>query len=124
MADIIPKNIPESVINSADNYVYGNADNSLPSTWLFHGVASSFVGTGLVVKGRKANTTATFLPIPYVRRYVSAAASDDTVVSAALSGTFIIKVDATGLDISLDNTTGYTSGSFTVYAKSLSGAAA
>jgi hypothetical protein len=52
--------------------------------------------------------SASFVPIPYKRRVLAAAASDDTVVSAAITGNAIIEINAAGLEIQIVWT--YTSG--------------
>lgn len=111
-------------INTADNYVIGVGSEHSASTCFIEGTATAFTGTGLIVKGRKKGSTAAFVAIPYVRRFVAGAVSDDTVVSAALAATFAIKVDATGMQISLDNSAGYVSGSFAVEYQFVEGAAA
>lgn len=123
MADVVSPS-PIFSINAASNYPIGNGSDSTTSTLVIQGTSVSFSGTGLVVKARAHGTTQAWVPIPYVRRSLAGAASDDTVVSAALSGSFLIKIDATGLEISLDNSTGYTSGSFTIGVTRSEGAAA
>ena len=123
MATIIPTGT-QFTIASADLFVLGDASDAFVGTFTLQGTAAAFVGTGLVVKGRVRDSGAAWVPIPYVRRSLAAAASDDTVVSAALAGSFLIKVDATGLEIALDNGTGYTSGSFVVEVCRVEGAAA
>jgi hypothetical protein len=102
MADI-PVGTPSFDVVSADNYVLGNASDAISSVVIVQGTLSTFTGTGLIVKGRvRGAPTAPWVPIPYVRRMLVATASDDTVVIAALPTAFLIRVEASGLDISLD----------------------
>lgn len=101
MADLAV-NAPAFNVVSADNYVLGSASDAQTSTVVVQGTLGTFTGTGLVVKCRSRGSTAPWVPLPYVRRSLIAAASDDTVVSAALAVAFVIRIDATGLDISLD----------------------
>lgn len=110
------------------NYPLGGVSQEMVGTMVLHIVVTS--GTiSIVIKGR-SNTKharrnfdeATFLPIPYTRRNVAGSVSDDTTVSAAITASGIFKVDASGLDISLEIT--QTSGVGVVYWGPLEGAAA
>lgn len=74
-------------------------------------LSSSFSGS-IVVKGRMTGTSDTPLAIPYRRRYLNGAVSDDAFGSAAITGTSVIEVNSAGIDVSLDTT--YTSGSMAV----------
>lgn len=107
------------VINSADTYVLGNAADGVVGTIVVQGVSDSFVGT-LVVKGRVKGSGAAFVEIPYTRRNLAGTVSDDTSVVADLTDSFLIAVDAAGLDVALD-CTAYTSGSLTAYPIALRG---
>jgi hypothetical protein len=116
---------PKFTIDAASAYQLGGAGEAVTGTVVIQCTVSAFVGTGLIVKARKkGSATAALVPIPYVRRSLAGAASDDTVVSAALTGSFLIKVDASGLDIFLDATGGYTSGSVVVEWEPVRGSAA
>lgn len=122
MADIA-EGAPAFNITSADNYVLGNASDWQTSTTIVQGTLGTFTGTGLVVKGRTRGSTAPWVPIPYVRRSLIAAASDDTIVSAALATAFVIRIDSSGLDISLDASAGgWASGSMAVNVSRVEGA--
>lgn len=126
MADIGPVGMPFTLgvgtqgTNGTNNYLIGNAAEGVVGRFLLHIVAAGGGWSGSVtVKGRAKGSGAAFLAIPYKRRYVGGAVSDDTTVSAAITGTAIIDVDAAGLDVSLEYT--HTSGSATVNAVPLAG---
>lgn len=123
MADVQAGDV-SFTINAASNYTIGDASDNVVGTLLIQGTPTSFVGTGLVIKARAHGSGQAWMPIPYVRRSLNAVASDDTVVSAVLTTSFVIKVDASGCDVSIDNSTGYTSGSFAIRVCRVDGAAA
>lgn len=59
-------------------------------------------GATFQIVGRVSGSGAAFKPIPYKRRSLVAAASDDTTVSASLAGAdALIEVNAAGLDIGI-----------------------
>lgn len=73
-------------------------------------IVVQLTGTGwsgsVVVKGRVRGASehgVSYAPIPYVRRSLAGAASDDATVSAALTGDAIIEVNAAGLQVALDH---------------------
>jgi hypothetical protein len=68
------------------------------------------------VQGRLGGSSGTFVPIPYKRRVLNGVASDDTIVSAAITTNAIIEINATGLEVRLVWT--YTSGAATASAVS------
>jgi hypothetical protein len=95
-------------INSADNYILGEGSGHEASTLTVQLTPTAFVATGIIPKARKARSTQAFVAIPYILRGTTDAATNAGTVITAAS---IIKIDATGLEISLDNSAGYTSGS-------------
>lgn len=107
-------------INSADNYVLGNASEGVVGRFVIQAVSSSFSGGSITVRGRVKGAGANWVAIPYKKRNIGGTVGDDSTVSAALTGGFIIDVDAAGLDVSLDNAS-YTSGSLTVYYQGMQG---
>jgi len=85
------------------------------------------VGTGLTgsftVKGRLTGAhtgTNGYVPIPYRRRSLGGVASDDTTVSAAITGDALIVIEADGLDIAIE-VTALSAGSAKVYVLPLRG---
>ncbi len=118
MADVVT-HTPSFLVDATTNYVVGDGSAQNVST-----IVAQFVNTGsfsgsIVVKGRARGTDATLVAIPYKRRNLGGSVSDDTTVSAALTAAFLIEINATGLDISFDNT--HTSGSGTMYVRRLEG---
>lgn len=63
----------------------------------------------------------TYEPIPYRRRNLAGTASDDTVVSAAITDDALIEVNCTGLEVALV-TSSMTAGEAVVYHVAVSGA--
>lgn len=108
-------------INTGDIFPFGSGNPNQPSTCIAQGTNAAFSGTGLVLKARVSGSGLAFVPLPYSRRDLAGAASDDTTVTAPLAGDFIIKFDCSGLDFEFDNSVGYTSGSFAIGYKILSG---
>lgn len=109
MANVICPITPFT-IDATNNFVLGDVGDDAGKI-VIEGTSSSFSGS-IVVKGRPRRSSAAFVALPYKRRNLGGTASDDTTVSAALTAAFLIEVDATGLDVSLDNT--HTSGSMSV----------
>lgn len=59
-------------------------------------------GATFQIVGRVTGSGAAYKPIPYKRRALAAAASDDTTVSASLAGAdALIEVNAAGLEIAV-----------------------
>lgn len=114
-------------INSADTYILGRPSHENVGTWAIMLVSSSFSGTVRVksrAMGKDADTdTVTFVQVPYLKRYLNGSVADDSLVSTDITDTSLILVPASGQAIALDCTT-FNSGSFTVYAFPLEGAAA
>ena len=86
------------------------------------GFALYFKGTGftgsITIKARPTGSGIAdnaALAIPYTRRNLGGAVSDDTVVSAALTADALVQVNCDGLDIVLDATV--SAGSMTVYVR-------
>lgn len=97
-------------IASADTFPIGSGGPNQPSTHVIQGVSAAFAGTGLVIKGRVIGSNLAYTNIPYDRRSLAGVAQDDTVVIAPLTGSFIIKIDSSGLDIAIDASAGGWSG--------------
>lgn len=118
MANVVVSR-PSVVIDGTNNYIVGDAGASAETS----SVVAQLVDTGtfsgsIVVKGRPKGSAAAFVAIPYRKRNLSGTASDDSIVSDALTAAFLIEVNASGLDISFDNT--HTSGSGTLYIQKIS----
>jgi hypothetical protein len=103
-------------IASATNTELGDAGTGGEVRKVIHLISSSFVGT-ITVKARAAGSPAAtaYVPIPYKSRYVNGAVGTEAFVTTGLTGTSLIEVNATGLDISLDTTAAFTSGSMLAY---------
>lgn len=108
--------------------VLGDANDGIVGTISIHFVnVSSFLGS-FTIKARsrlpQADTiSAPFLPIPYLKQYLNGAIADHTMDNAAITGSSIILVPASGLAIALDLTS-YTSGTGAILWSPLDGAAA
>ena len=99
-------------------------------------MSSSFSGS-ITVKARSAHPQATaiganmgvagddiaFSAVPYQTNFLNGAVGDGTLVSTAITGTSIIVIPASGVEIALDCTS-FVSGSMTGYVVPLEGAAA
>lgn len=78
-----------------------------------------FTGTGWNVAGtiqltaRRKGSSAAFVPIPYRRRYLNGAVSDDQYGSAGITADSLIEVNATGVELRLV-TTGWVAGTMAV----------
>lgn len=76
--------------------IKNNASNA--TVTVIQGIDTSWDGT-VIVQGALKGTTG-WVPIPYKRRSLIAAASDDTIVSATITNTaFLIEVNSTALDL-------------------------
>jgi hypothetical protein len=110
MADIAV-GVPAFTINSADRYIIGNGSDAMSSLFAIQGTSAAFAGTGIVVVGRVHGANAgAWVALPYVRRDLAGTGSDDTTVIAALTNSFLIRVEASGLDVALDASAGGWSG--------------
>lgn len=89
--------------SGVNTYVLGNAAQGAVGSTAIQIVGNTFTGSFTVV-GRIRGSSAAFVAIPYKRRNLGGTASDDTVVSAAITASAVIFVDAAGLDIALDLT--------------------
>jgi hypothetical protein len=82
------------------NVVLTHGKKNEVSTVVVQAVDTGWSGT-VIVQGASVGTT-DWVPIPYKRRSLIAAASDDTIVSATITDTaFIIAIDSSGLDVRL-----------------------
>ena len=137
MAASPPNILPNEVANAGREYTVTTADTG---NVLFLGNASDGrVGTFVVqfdpgaswsgsftVKGRAYGKPASdnglgFVPIPYRRINLGGTVSDRTLVSAALTGSFLIEVPANGIVVVLAATV--TTAGGTLYSWSLNGPA-
>lgn len=113
MADQLGSNFSLTATGTAELGA-NQAGNGRGKTARIIALDGTFVGS-VVVKGRvrgSAAGAATYKTLPYKRRVLADAASDDTIVSAALTGKSIIEVDDTSLELQLDFT--WTSGTLLV----------
>lgn len=106
-------------IDGANTYVLRQASEGVVSRWIVHLVSSSFSGS-ITVKGRLAGTDNAFVAIPYKDRYLNGAVGDDASVTTAITGTSVLDIDSTGLDVAIDCTT-FTSGSMALTAMAAEG---
>lgn len=82
----------------------GNTGTANVGTIVLQGTDTGWSGT-VIIKGKVKGGVGTAVPIPYKRRSLIAAASDDTIVSATITDTaFLIAIDASGLDVYADCT--------------------
>lgn len=125
-------------IGSADTFILGGGSHSHGNvaSWAIHLVSSSFSGS-ITVSARSAHPDASdiaanmgvagdniaFVAVPYQKNYLNGLVADGTLVSTAITGTSVIVVPASGVQIAL-NCTSFVSGSMAVYAVPLEGAAA
>lgn len=114
MSDVV-KSGPNFLIDSTANYVIGDGASGSVSTILAQFKDTGSFSGSIVVKGQAKGSGAGFVAIPYVRRNLGGTVSDDTSVSAALTGAFLIEINAAGLDISFDNTHTSGSGTMSIY---------
>jgi hypothetical protein len=78
----------------------GTTGTANVGTIVLQGTDTGWDGT-VIIKGKVKGSAATAVPIPYKRRSLIAAASDDTIVSATITDTaFLIEINASGLDVS------------------------
>ena len=108
-------------------YKLGDASDGLVGTLSVHLVNVAGLTASVVVKARtripQANDdNVAFQPIPYLKLYLNGAVADSTFDTVPLTGTSIILIPATGLEIALDVT--FTSGQGRIYWAPLKGAAA
>lgn len=125
MADV-PATGPSFVIQSADTFYIGTGDETYVSTLLVQLVSNAFSGS-VTVKSRAqgpAAATAAVAPVavPYLPLNVAGTAGDGTMSSAAITGSVMFLVPASGQMIALDCTS-YTSGALTAYVTPCAGAA-
>jgi hypothetical protein len=102
-----------TTISSAAATSLGDSGTGRRCTKVIQLTSSSFSGT-ITVKGRRSGSSATPVPIPYKSRYVNGAVGTEAYVTTAITNTSTIEVNASGLDIILDTTAAYTSGSMAV----------
>lgn len=114
-------------IGAADACYLENTSDGFVGTMAVMLVSNSFSGS-ITVKSRimgKDASDATVVPVAvnYLGRYVNGAIGTDTLGSAAITGTSLILIPASGQVPVLDCTS-WVSGSMTVYCFPLDGAAA
>lgn len=93
------------VLDTVGTYEFGDGGNEDVSTHVFQYVSNG--GTISLLPQFKVRDTVgaqVYTNIPYVRRTLAGTASDDTVVIAALTADFTIKVDSTGGRVALNVT--------------------
>lgn len=100
--------VKQGTIDTATAYVLGNGDQTAVSRWVIQGVASGWTGS-LTVKGRVFGSGAAYTAIGYINR------ATDAVATAAITASFLIEVNCSGLDIELD-VTASSAGSVAYYA--------
>lgn len=109
-------------------YILSDVSDGLVGTYAIHFVSSTFVGS-VTVQGRSrlisdADAAPAFLPIPYLALNTGGSVGTyATGANAAITGTGIIHVPASGLTVALDATV-VTSGTLTCYVVPIHGAAA
>lgn len=106
-----------AVLDTTGQLSLGEAVRGLAGGFLLYFKGAGFTGS-ITIKARPTGSGIAdnaALPIPYTRRNLGGAVSDDTTVSAALTADAIVSVAADGLDIVLDATV--SAGSMTVYAR-------
>lgn len=102
-------------IVAANRYILP-LDGSSGGSLTVHFASNAWVGSGVVIRGRVGAQP--WLPIPYVRLNVASSASDGTVSSSAVADSGVIQIPLVdGLQIALDATGGFTSGSLDFTAK-------
>lgn len=82
--------------------------------------STAFIGT-ITVKSRRRNSGNPFVALPYTARFLNGAAGTDAKVTTGITTDSIIDIDATDLDIVLDTTAAYTSGTMTVLPQAMQG---
>ncbi len=124
----VPTNSKKFTIASGDAFYLGNPGGTeVTGTTTVHMISNTFSGT-ITVKARiYPNTdwqTDTITPVAwsYVTYYLNGTTASGGLINTGITGTSIILVPSTGLQIVLDCTT-YTSGSMTVYVGQVNGAA-
>jgi hypothetical protein len=91
------------------NFSLGNAGTNSVSTKVVRLALGTTPMVGsFAINGRITGESGAFVPIPYKRRVLNGVASDDTIVSAAITTNAIIEINAAGLEIQVAWT--YTSG--------------
>lgn len=103
-------------IDAVGVYELGDGSYALPSTHIIQFVGSTFTGSmvpQMKIRG-PANDAAAYTNIPYARRTLGGVAQDDTVVIAALTADYTIKIDSSGGKIAL-NVTALSAGTGKVY---------
>jgi hypothetical protein len=115
------------IIDAANTYLFSLPADRAASTILLHLVSDSFSGS-ITVKARAGSVAAQTdaidpVAVNYLNIYSNGAVGDQAYANDALTDTSLILVPATGQQIVLDCTS-YTSGTFTVYAVPVLGAAA
>lgn len=109
-------------------YICSDVSDGLVGTYAIHFVSATFVGS-VTIQGRSrliadTATTPAFLPIPYLALNTGGSVGTyATGANAAITGTGIIHVPASGLTIAIDATV-VTSGTLTCYVVPVDGAAA
>lgn len=127
MATVVSNQDRKFTINGANIHILGDASTAVVGTFSVHIVSNAFVGT-ITVKARARGEDASddgvaFVATVYEKLHLNGAVGDGTLVSTGITGTSLILIPASGLQIALD-VTAYTSGTCTVYVTPLEGAAA
>ncbi len=88
-----------ATVTSSQTVSLGNTGTATVGTIVLQGTDTSWSGT-VIITAKVKGSAATAVPIPYKRRSLIAAASDDTIVSATITDTaFLIEINASGLDV-------------------------
>jgi hypothetical protein len=120
MSDVyVDPGLGTATINAADDYILRAPIHGNVCRWAIGLVSASFSGS-ITIKGRPAGSSGAFAAIPYIKLHLNGSVGDGTVVSTAITGTSLIQVDATGLDIDVDCTS-FTSGSMGLFASPVVG---
>lgn len=104
----VPMSGTYKVVSDADTgntLEFGESGTEEAGFLTFQLQTSGFTGSFTVVGRSKGETallnSAAFVPVPYIRVALNGAASDRTVVSAALTTSAIIEVPSSGMSVGL-----------------------
>lgn len=102
MAEVLLKS-GESISAVNTHKIGSTPERRVAGAILVHLVASGFTGS-ITVVGRARGSSEAFVAIPYIKLHLNGAVADGTYASTAITGTSVILIPATGLDIALDAT--------------------
>lgn len=90
-------------VSAVNAYYLAPANSGVVNRWAIQIVSNTWTGSA-TIKGRLIGTAATPVAIPYLSIYLNGAVGTGGLVSTAITGTSIIEVNASEIEVVVDVT--------------------